>query len=203
MEQNILFLFLLSSTALTLFPGPDILFVVSTSLAQGWKKGFLVALGLCSGLVLHTLVVVFGLGSILQALPQAIRTIELVGAAYLLFIAFRIWQDNAKTLEHKNKKKITDSLYATGFFMNLSNPKVSLFFISFFPGFLFSEFLPYNQQFLILGGIFLVQALLVFITIAFLVDRLKKGFKIYGEGNFWKKIQVLVLVGIAFVLIYP
>jgi len=203
MEQNILFLFLLSSTALTLFPGPDILFVISTSFSQVWKKGFLVALGLCSGLVLHTLVVVFGLGSILQSLPQAIRTIELLGAAYLLFIAFRIWHDNVKTLEHKNKKKITDSHYGTGFFMNLSNPKVSLFFISFFPGFLFSEVLPYNQQFLILGGIFLVQALLVFTTIAFLVDRLKKGFKIYGEGNFWKKIQVLVLVGIAFVLIYP
>ena len=80
---------------------------------------------------------------------------------------------------------------------------IIFFFISFFPGFLFSEVLPYNQQFLILGGIFLVQALLVFTTIAFLVDRLKKGFKIYGEGNFWKKIQVLVLVGIAFVLIYP
>jgi len=203
MEQNILFLFLLSSMALTLFPGPDILFVISISLAQGWKKGFLVGLGLCSGLILHTFVVVLGLGSILQALPQAVRTIEFIGAGYLLFIAYRIWRDNAKTAEQKNKKSRIDSLYKTGFFMNLSNPKVSLFFISFFPGFLFSEVLPYNQQFLILGGIFLVQALTVFTMTAFLVDRLKKNFKIYCERNLLNKIQALVLVGIAFVLIYP
>ena len=203
MEQNILILFLFSAMALTLFPGPDILFVVSTSLAQGWKKGALVGLGLCSGLVLHTCVVVFGLGSVLQALPEAVRFIELLGAAYLLFIAYRVWQNNSNTNEQKNKNKITDSLFTTGFFMNISNPKVSLFFISFFPGFLFSEILPYNQQFLILGGIFLVQALSVFTLTAVMVDLLKKKFKIYGKHDLWNKIQVLVLIGIAFVLIYP
>lgn len=203
MEQNILFLFLFSSIALTLFPGPDILFVVSTSLAQGWKKGFLVGLGLCSGLVLHTCLVVFGLGSFFKAFPQAVRIIEFMGATYLLFIAYRLWQNNSKSQIHKDREENTNNLYTMGFFMNVSNPKVSLFFISFFPGFLFSEVLSYNQQFLILGVIFLAQALLIFTLTALAVDHLKKRVKRYGENNLWNKIQILVLVGIAFVLIYP
>jgi len=90
MEQNTLLLFLISSMALTLFPGPDILFVISTSLAQGWKRGFLVSLGLCSGLIVHTALVVLGLGTFLEQFPETVRTIEFLGASYLLIIAFQL-----------------------------------------------------------------------------------------------------------------
>ena len=76
MEQNIIFLFLISSVTLTLFPGPDIMFIISTTLAQGRRKGMFLSLGLCSGLVVHTLIVVLGLGNIIQAFPQSIRVIE-------------------------------------------------------------------------------------------------------------------------------
>ena len=72
MEQNTLFLFLISSLTLTLLPGPDLLFVVSTSLARGWKKGVLVGLGLCSGLILHTALLVLGVGTFLERLPEGV-----------------------------------------------------------------------------------------------------------------------------------
>ncbi|MDC0386686.1 LysE family translocator [Flavobacteriaceae bacterium] len=203
MEQNTLLLFLISSMALTLFPGPDILFVISTSLAQGWKRGFLVSLGLCSGLIVHTALVVLGLGTFLEQFPETVRTIELLGASYLLFIAFKLWKSPVQNLNSKSERQGSNRLFFTGFIMNLTNPKVSLFFISFFPGFLFSEVLTYNQQFLILGGIFFIQALLVFTSSAIFVGSLGQRVQNFGKQSVWNKIQSAVLIVIAVLLINP
>lgn len=203
MDQNTIFLFIVTSVTLTLFPGPDIMYVISTSLAKGWKKGVLFSFGLCSGLVIHTLVVVLGLGSILKSLPQAIRIIELLGASYLLFIAYRLLKSSYLFEDNSIKKEISENIFLTGFIMNLSNPKVTLFFISFFPGFLFSEILSYKIQFLILGIIFFIQALIIFTSISIIVDQLGKNLKFYNEQFFWNKIQAAVLFIISIILIYP
>ena len=203
MDQNTIFLFIITSVTLTLFPGPDIMYVISTSLAKGWKKGVLFSFGLCSGLVIHTLVVVLGLGSILKSLPQAIRIIELLGASYLLFIAYRLLKSSYLFEDNSIKKEISENIFLTGFIMNLSNPKVTLFFISFFPGFLFSEILSYKIQFLILGIIFFIQALIIFTSISIIVDQLGQNLKFYKEQFFWNKIQAAVLFIISIILIYP
>ena len=203
MDQNTIFLFIITSITLTLFPGPDIMYVISTSLAKGWKKGALFSFGLCSGLVIHTLVVVLGLGSILKSLPQAIRIIELLGASYLLFIAYRLLKSSYLFEDNSIKKEISENIFLTGFIMNLSNPKVTLFFISFFPGFLFSEILSYKIQFLILGIIFFIQALIIFTSISIIVDQLGQNLKFYKEQFFWNKIQAVVLFIISIILIYP
>ncbi len=203
MEQNTLFLFLISSLTLTLLPGPDLLFVVSTSLARGWKKGVLVGLGLCSGLILHTALLVLGVGTFLGRLPEGVRALELLGALYLLFIAYGVWNSSQNSLKSNSKKQGVERLYFTGFIMNLTNPKVSLFFISFFPGFLFSEALSYTLQFLILGGIFFVQALVVFTASAILVSFLGQHLQNFGSQSLWNKVQAAVLLVIALLLIYP
>ena len=203
MEQNTLFLFLISSLTLTLLPGPDLLFVVSTSLARGWKKGVLVGLGLCSGLILHTALLVLGVGTFLERFPEGVRALELLGALYLLFIAYGVWNSSQNSLKSNSKKQGVERLYFTGFIMNLTNPKVSLFFISFFPGFLFSEALSYTLQFLILGGIFFVQALVVFSVSAILVSFLGQRLQNFGSQSLWNKVQAAVLLVIALLLIYP
>ena len=203
MEQNTLFLFLISSLTLTLLPGPDLLFVVSTSLARGWKKGVLVGLGLCSGLILHTALLVLGVGTFLGRIPEGVRALELLGALYLLFIAYGVWNSSQNSLKSNSKKQGVERLYFTGFIMNLTNPKVSLFFISFFPGFLFSEALSYTLQFLILGGIFFVQALVVFTASAILVSFLGQRLQNFGSQSLWNKVQAAVLMVIALLLIYP
>lgn len=203
MEQNTLFLFLISSLTLTLLPGPDLLFVVSTSLARGWKKGVLVGLGLCSGLILHTALLVLGVGTFLERFPEGVRALELLGALYLLFIAYGVWNSSQNSLKSNSKNQGVERLYFTGFIMNLTNPKVSLFFISFFPGFLFSEALSYTLQFLILGGIFFVQALVVFSVSAILVSFLGQRLQNFGSQSLWNKVQAAVLLVIALLLIYP
>ena len=203
MENNTLVLFILASASLTFFPGPDMMYVIATSIAQGWKKGFEVSMGLCSGLIIHTLVVVLGLGSLLQRIPQSIRFIELFGACYFLFLGFQLWKNALALKESRQETKGAKGLFITGFIMNLSNPKVSLFFISFFPGFLFSDHMSYKQQFLILGMLFFVQAVFVFTISSLVVDRLRKKIRVAINQVLWNKVQALVLLFIALILIYP
>jgi len=203
MGQNTLLLFLIASVTLTVFPGPDILFVLSTSLTRGWKRGFEVSLGLCTGLIVHTLVVVFGIGSLLQKIPESIRFIELAGASYFLYLSYQLWKSTKSKTKDTIGAEKENRLFVTGFIMNLSNPKVSLFFLSFFPGFLFSEDLNYSLQFLILGALFLLQALFVFSLSAYLVDRLGEKVRPKENAVFWNRIQSLILLFIALVLIYP
>ena len=128
MEQNTIFLFIVTSVSLTLFPGPDIMYVISTSLAKGWRKGILFSFGLCSGLIIHTLVVVLGLGSILKTIPQAIRIIELLGASYLLFLAYHLLKTSYLDKDISLKKEISENIFFYWFYNEPKQPKSDSFF---------------------------------------------------------------------------
>jgi len=149
-------LFFISSLALTLIPGPDILFVINQSL-EDKKSGFLVVLGLCSGLVIHTLIIVFGVSSLIQQNYVIIDFFKYFGTLYLFYLAFIELKKN-----NKLNIKVKENFYLRGVYMNLINPKVLLFFIAYFPNFLFSNTIPISYQFIILGSIFISQALVIF-----------------------------------------
>ena len=204
MDLNTILLFLASSVVLTLSPGPDILFVISTTISQGFRCGIKVSLGLCSGLIAHTFFVVFGLATLIQTFPFIIRAIELVGASYLIFLAIRLFltlKENSNINSKKEEPK--KQFFITGLIMNLSNPKVSLFFLSFFPGFLFSSLIPYNIQFLILGTIFMSQAVIIFLFVSFLANYLGNYLKAVVANKSWKIVQIIVLIFISVIIIYP
>ena len=204
MDLNTILLFLISSVILTLSPGPDILFVISTTISQGLRCGIKVSLGLCFGLIAHTFLVVFGLATLIQAFPFIIRAIELVGASYLIFLAIRLFltlKENSNI--NSKKKEPKKQFFITGLIMNLSNPKVSLFFLSFFPGFLFSSLIPYNIQFLILGTIFMSQAVIIFLFVSFLANYLGNYLKAVVANKSWKIVQIIVLIFISAIIIYP
>lgn len=204
MDLNTILLFLISSVILTLSPGPDILFVISTTISQGLRCGIKVSLGLCSGLIAHTFLVVFGLATLIQTFPFIIRAIELVGASYLIFLAIRLFltlKENSNINSKKEEPK--KQFFITGLIMNLSNPKVSLFFLSFFPGFLFSSLIPYNIQFLILGTIFMSQAVIIFLFVSFLANYLGNYLKAVVANKSWKIVQIIVLIFISVIIIYP
>lgn len=206
LDFNLLLLFAISSVTLTLFPGPDIFFVFSTSLARGWKKGVLASLGLTSGLWVHTFLVILGVGKLLKQYPESQRILEFLGGFYLLFLAYNlIKKKSAKVNELKNiSNKIKKyRFYLTGLIMNLTNPKVTLFFLSFFPGFLFHQSWPYSRQFLILGTIFFIQALFIFTTVSIFAGHLRKNINFKKEDSLWNKFQAIVLALIALVLFYP
>ena len=190
---------------LTLFPGPDLLYVFSTSLIHGKKNGIKVSLGLTTGLWIHTLLVIIGMGNLLKSYPESQRIIEVIGGIYLLYLAFMSLRSSSKK---ENEKPFTSSniksrYFLTGFIMNLTSPKVSLFSLSFFPGFIFHQSLPYSYQFLILGGLFFIQALIIFSAVALFADAFSNKLQVQKQNKKWDKIQSLLLAIIALLLLYP
>ena len=192
--QEIL-LFLITSLALTLMPGPDILFVINQSVVNK-KHGIITSLGLCSGLVFHTMFLVFGVSTIIQLNNDFIIYLKYFGAIYVLYLGFTELKSNIKSNENIDSK-----IYLRGLYMNLINPKVLLFFLAYFPNFLFSDLIDISVQFLILGCIFIIQALLVFISISLLSNRLiryvinikNRSFK-YFKFSIYVVICILILL---------
>ncbi|MFL2624488.1 MAG: LysE family translocator [Candidatus Marisimplicoccus sp.] len=181
-------LFLISSLVLTLMPGPDILFVINQSL-ENKKKGFLISIGLCSGLIIHTSFLVLGLSAFIENNENLIIYLKYFGALYLFYLAFIELKSKEKSVE-KNSR----SYFLRGFYMNLMNPKVLLFFIAYFPNFLFSDKILISLQFLILGSIFIAQALIVFISVSFTSNKLVSILKINSQSTKMNYIKSLVLL---------
>ncbi|RZP01845.1 MAG: LysE family translocator [Flavobacteriales bacterium] len=181
-------LFLISSLVLTLMPGPDILFVINQSL-ENKKKGFLISIGLCSGLIIHTSFIVLGLSAFIENNENLIIYLKYFGALYLFYLAFIELKSKEKSIE-KNSR----SYFLRGFYMNLINPKVLLFFIAYFPNFLFSDKILISLQFLILGSIFIAQALIVFISVSFTSNKLVSILKINSQSTKMNYIKSLVLL---------
>ncbi|CAI8344514.1 MAG: Homoserine/homoserine lactone efflux protein [Flavobacteriales bacterium] len=181
-------LFLISSLVLTLMPGPDILFVINQSL-ENKKKGFLISIGLCSGLIIHTSFLVLGLSAFIENNENLIIYLKYFGALYLFYLAFIELKSKEKSIE-KNSR----SYFLRGFYMNLINPKVLLFFIAYFPNFLFSDKILISLQFLILGSIFIAQALIVFISVSFTSNKLVSILKINSQSTKMNYIKSLVLL---------
>ena len=181
-------LFLISSIALTLMPGPDILFVISQSISKNRLTGVLISLGLCSGLLIHTIFLVFGLSSIIS---NNYFTFQLFSSFYLLLLMLQ--EINLLPNIYSSRSNFNfNSPYLKGLIMNLINPKVILFFIAFFPAFLFSNTIDVKIQFAILGLIFFTQALMIFISVSYLSERIFNLFNVSLKSSKISFIKTLI-----------
>jgi threonine/homoserine/homoserine lactone efflux protein len=159
--------FLGISILLSLSPGPDNLFVLMQSATHGRKAGLLVTLGLCTGLLGHTAAVALGLAAILAASSTAFTVLKLAGAAYLVYLAWGALRAPVGPMSSGSAAEFKPwRLYGRGVLMNLTNPKVGLFFLAFLPQFVRPEAGPVALQVISLGGLFILAALLVFGAIA-------------------------------------
>ncbi|KAB0671258.1 LysE family translocator [Oryzomonas sagensis] len=172
-EANMLLLFFTTSLLLSLSPGPDNLFVLAQAAQQGVKAGFLVTLGLCGGLVVHTTAVTFGLAAVFAASATAFALLKFAGAGYLLFLAWQAFRANAQTGPANRVDRLSPGkLFRRGIIMNVTNPKVSIFFLAFLPQFVDPRRGPLAMQFLLLGCLFIVATILVFGTVSLLAGAL-------------------------------
>ena len=162
-----LFSFSLATAVLAISPGPDNIFVLTQSIVNGKKYGFATVFGLMTGCIIHTTLVAFGVSAIINNHENLFFLLKVFGASYLLFLAYKVSQSDAEiTFSTENiQKKSIRQLFKTGFLMNVLNPKVTIFFLAFFPQFLFSRELSTVIQFYILGVIFIFISFIIFATL--------------------------------------
>jgi threonine/homoserine/homoserine lactone efflux protein len=161
--------FALVALALVLTPGPNMIYCISRTLCQGRAAGMVSLGGVAAGFVVHLLAASFGLTALLLAVPLAFTVIKVVGAAYLLWLAWQAVKPGGlspfETRVLPNDPPRT--LFLMGFMTNLLNPKVAMFYLSFFPQFLHPERGQLLLQSLSLGAVqitvsMVVNSLLIF-----------------------------------------
>lgn len=204
MNYDTLISFVLATSFLAISPGPDNIYVLIQSITNGKKFGLATVVGLISGCLVHTTLVAFGISVILKENKTLFLGIKLLGAIYLLFLAYQVFKSDSKIVwtDGAPKKSITQ-LFKQGFIMNVLNPKVSLFFLAFFPGFLFSNTLNTVTQFYVLGVLFMLVSLIIFSAIAVLSGSISKYLKESTNVSLVLKwLQIIVFIAIAvFILI--
>jgi threonine/homoserine/homoserine lactone efflux protein len=197
--------FAFATALLAISPGPDNIFVLSQSIVNGRRFGLATVFGLISGCLVHTTLLAFGVSAIIKESENLFTGIKVFGAIYLLYLSFKIYMSNAAIAfsEDNTLKKTIKQLFKEGFIMNVLNPKVSIFFLAFFPGFLFSTTLNTIFQFYVLGGIFMFVSLIIFSAIAILAgsisEKIKRNKKI-GYYLKWTQIVVFILIAIFIML---
>jgi len=196
MELTYLISFLGASVLLTLMPGPDNIFVLTQSITRGPKHGIALTTGLVSGVLVHTLAAATGLSIILLNSAMAFSTIKYLGAAYLLYLAFKATREKPISL-NLTESELTESTFKDhfrkGFIMNVLNPKVSLFFIAFLPQFITPNGIAPTLQMVMMGLIFMVQAWLIFSLIAILSGKFAPYLNRPAFWNTTKWIKAIIL----------
>ena len=205
MNYEILSAFILATSALAISPGPDNIFVLTQSIANGTKYGLSTTAGLISGCIVHTTLLAFGVSALIKENDQVFFIIKLFGASYLFFLAYKVYRTKAHiTIDNAEiSKKSLSQLFRQGFTMNVLNPKVTIFFLAFFPGFLFSEDLNTVIQFYVLGLLFMLVTFLIFSSIALLSGAIAIQIKKHsGIEVFLKWLQIVVFIGIGIFLLF-
>lgn len=213
--------FFIAALVVGIAPGPDNLFVLAQSATHGARAGFCVILGLCTGIVIQVGLLVAGVSALVAASPKAFFVMQCLGAAYLLYLAYKSFQVRAGTVaageasecHPERSHEVTESnnlgeahlsgrkLYLRGILMNISNPKVILFLLSFIPPAVRLERpIHPSLQMVILGAEFIVATFVVFGSVALLAGAVKKFLLNSPKANRnlnWFSGVVFVLLAVA------
>lgn len=200
MEIEVILSFFGVAILLTLAPGPDILFVIAQSVSQGKWAGIATALGLCTGLLVHISAAVLGVSAVMYQSALVFAIVKYAGAAYLLYLAWQAFREQDESLAFGRQTPMAyASLYKKGIVMNVLNPKVSLFFLALLPQFVDETAGHVPGQMLLLGAIFLVQALVVFTLVSIGAEKLRQWLSAHTaitKRIHWLKGAIFALIGI-------
>ncbi|RRJ92670.1 LysE family translocator [Paenimyroides tangerinum] len=197
--------FFLTSLVLTIAPGPDVMYVLSQSISKGRNYGIAAALGLSSGLLFHTTLLAFGISTMITAIPWLFQAIKIFGALYLLWIAYNVFKSPASFHLKESTSQVDKPIknVTQGLIMNISNPKVMLFFLALFPTFLNPSLGNVKLQVYTLGSIFMIQALIVFVLYAIIASSLTLVLRESKAFNLILKwLQIVVFVTLAFFMFF-
>ncbi len=189
-DSTTLFTYTIASLLLFITPGPDMSLWLSRTIGSGRAAGVASMLGTNVGCVVHTLLAAFGVSALIAASQTGFLVLKIIGAIYLLWLAFDAIR-NGSSLNVRTESKTTASVLSSfimGITVNMTNPKVVLFFITFLPQFVSADDPHVTGKLLFLGIYFVI----INIPGAFLV--------ILGAEKLvnWLKARPRVLRGIDF-----
>lgn len=193
------------SLLLALSPGPDNLFVLLQSARHGARAGMAVVVGLCMGLVVHTAAVALGLAAVFASSPMAFTVLKYCGAAYLAWLAWQAWRAPVSQADSAMPQagaaldaRALRRMVARGVVMNLTNPKVLIFFLAFLPQFADPARGSLAPQIMALGCVFMLAAFLVFGAMACFSGAFGRLLQRSASGQRWlNRLTALVFVGLA------
>jgi len=195
--------FIAASVVLSFVPGPDNIFVMTQSALKGWRVGFYTTLGLCTGLIGHTFLVAVGVSVIFQTSAIAFNGLKIMGACYLVYLGWLSLKNKELVIGESKEKSTNKSYYITGIVMNLTNPKVALFFLVFLPQFVDVNRGSVSIQIALFGILFILSALCVFTSIAYLGSSLERFLKkSKSVGNNINKLAAFVYFALAINLFF-
>lgn len=193
-----LLFFAAAAFGLVISPGPNMIYLISRSITQGKRAGLISLAGVICGFLFHILLVSFGLTTLLLAVPFAYTALKTVGVVYLLYLA---WQALHSTTPFETKNLPQDNaakLFRMGFFTNVLNPKVAVFYVSFFPQFVKPELGNVLSQNLLLG---LVQVSVSFSVNFIIVLTAQRMAFFFSQHPRWIRLQrwfmASILTGLA------
>ncbi len=195
-----LLLFALASLIMVLSPGPNMIYLISRSLSQGKKAGIISLLGVMCGFLFHILMVSFGLTAIFFAVPYAFVVVKFLGVGYLLYLAYTTVKSKNKIFDADQNLKSDKplKLFNIGLLTNILNPKMAIFYLSFFPQFIKPEYGSILSQSFQLG---IVQVLISFSINFLIVISAAKMASWFSKKPIWLRIQkwfmASVLTGLA------
>ncbi len=167
--------FLLTSLVVVLIPGTGVIFTVSTGLFLGWKSSIAASFGCTAGIIPHLLASILGLSAILHISSLAFQAVKIVGAVYLLYLAWSMWRETgAVKFNESSSKKGFLQIALKGFLINILNPKLSIFFLAFLPLFVSPATETPMLDMLFLSLVFMVMTLIVFIGYGIAANKLSK-----------------------------
>lgn len=194
--------FIIASMLLAVAPGPDNIFVLSQSTIYGKRSGILITLGLCTGLIFHTSLVALGVATLLQTSSWAFVILKTLGASYLLYLAWQIFKNPPATLEGDNTALSDTALFMRGIIMNVSNPKVSIFFLAFLPQFADVNYGPVAPQIFVLGAVFGLVSLLTISGIALIAAEIGNWLRRHPKLQLYlNRLTALIFVLLALKLL--
>lgn len=156
--------FVVACAVISIVPGPDMMFIIANGVARGRAAGVVAAVGMSTGMVVHTVAAALGLGALLQAAPAVLDGVRIVGAVFLCYLAIsalRSARDVAETAPARFGGHSLRRTYAMATLTNLANPKVIFFYVAFFPQFVTTGGWSTPVQFLVMGAILIIVGLSV------------------------------------------
>lgn len=189
---------------LAITPGPDNLFVLAQATLHGRAAGAITALGMTTGLFAHIAAVALGVAVIFKTSEVAFTTLKIIGALYLLYLAWGAFHSTALRTEGRSKPFAGyGALYRRGILMNLTNPKVTLFFLALLPQFADPARGSVSLQIILLGLLVQLSTVIVFGSVAFLGGTLALRVNKSPHAQVWiSRLTGCIFAGLAVFLLF-